>query len=379
MNGPPVEQCLALPKGRRHPNRVGRRDGFAMPLTIVVFTILAIALTGSFSFVTSERRVLDNMTLQEEAFLIAQDGLGQFLSNRSGLGFSGMPGASESVSIDVGAGSAEVVLERIRPSVGGEPALYLIRATGIVDGPREGDPDSRRTVAQLAEWSSGTMETNAGWTSLTGLHKNGTAGTISGEDRCGVAPDVPGVSVPLVPGYSKSGNFSPDGSPPVDYALTVEVLIDQIGIDWEGIVDQSAITPDIEIPGDSWPSFSDSDYWPIVYVTGDYSLPGTGRGILIVTDGGLTISGNKTWEGLVLVGEHMTSNGNNKVYGAVYTGLDAILAPNPSLWALTHGKNSVGNGNKAYQYDSCTVADALSAFGGLKVLSDTWMDNWPAW
>ena len=67
--------------------------------------------------------------------------------------------------------------------------------------------------------------------------------------------------------------------------------------------------------------FSDPDYSPIIHVAGDFSLPTTGRGILIVTGGGLTLSGNRTWEGIVMVGEHATSNGNNKVYGATYTGL----------------------------------------------------------
>lgn len=357
----------------------GSRRGFALPLALVVFLVLAIGLTGSLAFATSERRVVDNTTLQEEAFFVAQDGLDQFLSNRSGLGLSGVPVAPETVSISVRGGTANIVLEQVRPEVGGDPALYLIRSTGVIDGPRSWDPPSRRTVAQLAEWQETTMLPNAGWTSLTGLHKGGTSGTISGVDNCGVSPSVAGISVPNPPGFSDSGNFDPEGSPPLQEVPTVQELIDQIGLDWEGIVNQSSLIPDVVLPGGSWPSFSDPDYWPVIHVTGDFSIPTTGRGILVVTGGHLTVDGGKTWSGIVLVGEHLISNGNNTVLGAVFTGLDAMLQADPQAWAETLGQNSVGNGNKIYQYDSCIIESALESFGGLRVLSDTWMDNWPAW
>ena len=327
---------------------------------------------------TSERRVIDNITQQQNAFLTAQSGLDEFLSNRAGLGFTGVPAATETVTINVRDGTAEVVLERIRPQSGNDPALYVIRSTGVIPGPRERDPDARRTVAQLAQWQSGEMTATAGWMSLTGLHKNGNAGTISGEDRCGMATDVPGVSVPEDPGFSENGGFAPEGDPPLEEWPDIDDLIEDLGIDWEGIVNQTALTPDIVLPGGAWPSFSDSDYWPIIHVTGDYSLPGPGRGILIVTGGSLTISGSKTWEGIVLVGEHLISNGNGRVYGATYTGLDAILADDPQEWAETIGQNSVGNGNKRFQYDSCMISSAMEQFGGLSVIDNAWMDNWPA-
>ena len=249
--------------------------------------------------------MIDNITQQQNAFLTAQSGLDEFLSNRGGLGFSGIPGVTETITLNIRDGTAEVVLERLRPQLGGDPALYIIRSTGLIPGPRAQDPDARRTVAQLAEWQSGTMTAKAGWMSLTGLHKNGNSGTISGEDRCAVVPDVPGVSVPEDPGFTTSGNFEPDGTPPLEEYDDMQDLVDELGINWPGIADQSALTPDVVIPGGSWPSFSDPDYWPVIHVTGDYNLTSTGRGILIVTGGGLTINGNTTWEGIVLVGEHL--------------------------------------------------------------------------
>ena len=55
-----------------------------------------------------------------------------------------------------------------------------------------------------------------------------------------------------------------------------------------------------------------------------------------------------------------------------------ILAADPQAWIDNIGQNALGNGNKTFQYDSCIIADAMEQFGGLAVLDNTWMDNWPA-
>jgi len=67
-----------------------------------------------------------------------------------------------------------------------------------------------------------------------------------------------------------------------------------------GIVSGGAVTFDLVIPDDSWPSFSAPDYWPIIYIDNPgetFSLPSSGRGTLIIR-GNFTISGAKTWNGL---------------------------------------------------------------------------------
>ena len=357
--------------------RLRSRDGFAMPLTILVLVVLAVGLTGGLAFATSERRVIANIAQQETAFLVAQEGLDTFLSNRTELGFSGEPAASETVTLDLAEGSADVVLERLKPEAGNEPGLYIIRSTGTVPSARPEDPPARRTVAQMAKWQTSLVIPNAGWTSLTGLYKAGTAGTISGVDHCNAMPSVAGISVPDPPGYTQDGSFDPTGDPPLEEGGTVSDLIEELGIDWEGIVNHTALTPDIVIPGGTWPLFESSDYWPIIHVTGDFELPGSGQGILIVSGGSLSISGGRTWNGIVLVGRNLTSNGNNTVYGMVVTGLDAMLADDPQAWAQALGQNSVGNGNKIYQYDSCSIESATESLAGFEVLNNVWMDNWP--
>ncbi len=103
-------------------------------------------------------------------------------------------------------------------------------------------------------------------------------------------------------------------------------------------------------------------------MTGDYTLPSSGQGTLIVT-GSLTISGASTWHGVILTGNTLTSNGNSTVNGAVVTGLNVLLGQSPST-------SSVGNGTKTFQYNSCDIASAMAAYGGLQVIPNAWADNW---
>ncbi|HEY4099520.1 MAG TPA: hypothetical protein VGM20_01430, partial [Gemmatimonadales bacterium] len=102
-----------------------------------------------------------------------------------------------------------------------------------------------------------------------------------------------------------------------------------------------------------------------------------GQGILIIT-GNLTISGNSagsntegnTWDGIVLVGGTLTGNGTQTIDGAIMTGLNVITGGTP-------GGESVGNGTKVYQYNSCSITKALKPFGSWTRLANAKTDNYP--
>jgi hypothetical protein len=128
---------------------------------------------------------------------------------------------------------------------------------------------------------------------------------------------------------------------------------------------------DITIPPDSWPASFPAGWWPIIRINGDLSLPTSGRGTLIVT-GDLILGGSITWDGIVLVGGIITSNGTNNVQGATVSGLNEILGINV-------GVSDVANGTKIFQYNSCNILSALQRNSKLEMLSKTWSDNWPAW
>jgi hypothetical protein len=144
-----------------------------------------------------------------------------------------------------------------------------------------------------------------------------------------------------------------------------------VNIDWDGIVNYGAISPDVTLPGGTWPTFTNPNYWPVIRVNGDYSIPTGGRGTLIVT-GNLTISGSLQWQGIVLVGGVVIANGDNNVLGATVSALNMKLG-------MTVPVEAIGNGNKTYQYDSCNVASAVSRFSSLVKIDQTWSDSWANW
>ncbi len=356
-----------------------REAGFALPMAVFVTAVLSIALAATYSVSIAERRVIQNTMAQVDAFGLAESGLELFLTNRGSLGFTDAPPAPyESTQVDLPGGFANVVLERVRPAMDTTPALYIIRSHGVQTTPTSSrTPVGERTVAQYAFWQVASMETRAAFVALTGMHKNGASGVISGEDNCGDSLDLAGVSVPMPPGYTQDGGGSPvpDGDPPIEDLGSYGQAIDSISIDWPGIVAGTAIIPDVTIPSDPWPSFADPNYWPVIRLEGDASLPGSGRGVLIVT-GNLTMDGGLLWEGIILVGRHMIGNGNNRVHGAMLTGLDLMLTDNPDSLGAAIGKNSIANGNKRFRYDSCQIAEALLRFNGLRSIPNAWMDNW---
>jgi len=310
-----------------------------------------------------------------DAFTLAETGLEVFIAKRDSFGFTAAPPAlSESTRIALGGGYADVILKRIRNDTLAGRYGYAVRSHGVSTlAALSGTPQAERTVAEYAVWQSGSMNVLAGWTSLSGLHKNGSSSMGSGADQCGKQPAMPGVAVPGNPGYTQNGGpLAPQGNPPVDtVAPTSTQMADSVKIDWAGLSGGTALTPDITIPPGAWPSFSNPNYWPTILVKGDFALPGNGQGTLIVT-GSLTISGNITWDGVLLVGDNLTSNGNNAVNGATVTGLNVKLG-------ATLPQGDIGNGTKSFNYNSCNIAKAMAGMGQLVGYSNAWVDNWPTY
>jgi hypothetical protein len=357
-------------------SRSGDSAGFALPMAVLILMITAGAVLTTLNQASGERRIVDSEQAGDAALVLAETGLELAATQADAWGFGELPDAVyDSIRVTFAQGYVDVVRQRLRPVNGViSPAIYLIRSRGVhTQGAWAGAPSATRVVTRYGTWSKGVLDVRAAWTSLTGLTKNGGSGTISGTDACGEEAAVGGVAVPTSPGYSQNGGSSvPSGSPPIQFlGADSDEAGEAMNIDWEGIVAGTAVTFDLVIPSDSWPSFSDPDYWPIIYIDnpgGTFSLPSSGRGTLIIR-GNFTISGAKTWNGVIMVGGAMTSNGNNTVNGAVISGLNVILDE-------VVGVSAVGNGTKTYRYNSCNVAAALQAFSGIRILSNTWFDGW---
>jgi hypothetical protein len=355
------------------------RRGFALPVAILVIAVLTIMLAGGFSLVSAERRSVSDQKSQISAFRIAEQGLEIYLVRRDSLlagspSYLKIPGAKDSVRVMLPGGYADVSLTRLRPPTGTQSGLYIARSKGTeTAGIYAGTPQGVRTVAQYVLWESAPMQVLAGWTALSGLDKTGVAGTLSGIDQCGLPDTVVGVDVPINPGY-EGQTASVSGSPAID-----TITRDSVRIDWDGIVNNNVLPAAFTMTQASsaglWPlaamvaSYADtsSTYYPVVRVNGDFVLPSSGTGLLIVT-GSLTINGSNAWRGVLLVGGQIVSDGGNGIYGATVSGLNVKLGL-PVPISLAHG-------TKTYTYNSCNVAKATMGSGALVTLRNTWVDNW---
>ena len=356
------------------------RRGATLPMVILLITVMTIALAAAYTLNGTEITVGDDYQEQVAALALAESGRHRFLVDRAGLGFTtSPPGALEVDTIAYAGGQAIVTLTRIRPQVQQLMPLYVLTSRGMRTGFVKGNiPPAERTVAQYLFWDAMPINMLAGWTSLSGLNKNGVAGTLSGIDLNPGTPDCPpqllpvaGVAVPTVPGMT--GQLGPAiGNPPVRLLGDAAATAGAVDIDWPGIVNGTAdMTYDVVIPGGTWPSFADPNYWPTIRVNGDYTLTAPGRGTLIIT-GTLTQNNASIWDGVVLVGNTLTSNGNTSVRGATITGLNVLLGMAVPI-------QDVGNGNKTYQVNSCAAAKALKSQAKLRPLPNTWMDNWASY
>ena len=353
----------------------GSRKGIAMILALVLIVILSVAASAALGMVNSERRVVEDQEAASEASAMARSAYDQFITNPTATiptfvatTFVG-PDSGQMTFSD---GYAWVKVQLVRPSVSGSARLFLIRARAVrtINRPVH-TPVAERVFAQYAQFNDIQMPALAAWTSLSGLLKNGGMGTISGADNCGASTPVAGVAVPNVPGYVQSGGTSvPTGSPPILNMGSQSAANGMVGVDWTTILSSMATSADVVMPGGSWPSFSNSSYWPVIYVDqlSNWNLPSSGRGMLIVKND-MTIGGSIDWDGIILVGGTYTSNGANVVKGALVTGLNVLLGQ-------AVAPSNLGNGTKTYRYDSCNVENATKRFDGLAPLRNSGVDNW---
>jgi hypothetical protein len=361
------------------------RRGATLPMVILLITVMTIALAAAYTLNGTEISIGDDYSEQVAALALAESGRHRFLIDRAGLGFVvDPPGALEVDTIPYADGQAIVTLTRIRPQVQQLPPLYLLTSRGMrTVATKGGAPPAERTVGQYVFWDAAPINVLAGWTSLSGVIKNGlNPNSISGVDQSPGGATCPplmtpiaAVAVPTVPGFT--GNIgSLTGTPQVASLGDANATKGAVDIDWAGILNNTAdLTYDIVIPGGTMPTTAfftaNPNYWPTIKITGNYTLQSNGRGTLIVT-GNLIMQNNAVWDGVVLVGGTLTSNGLTGVSGAVVTGLNVLVGQ-------VVPATDVGNGDKAYRFNSCNAAKALKTQAKLRPLPNTWMDNWASY
>ena len=390
------------------------REGFALPMVILIIAFLTVTIAAAYAATSSE--LVTNLAQRGEsrAYLVAQAGLENFMARRNEAGFCQVCGAPptttfESTKVVLPGGVAYVVAQQIRTATSARPAIYLLRSRGVdtkgvisassmasgssaTNGTASVGMQAERTVAQLVYWNVNQVNVLSGWTATNGLDKNGSSGTISGVDACSAAdgggrPTVAGIAVPNGD-YSSNGKFVPEGDPPVQYLGTQAQTNASMKMDWNGIINGQRIQPDWEFDNNTdannqWGAINFTNQYPVIRVNGDFTLPSAGgQGTLLVM-GNLTISGNNMWKGIILVGGQMTSNGNGTMEGATMSGLNTLLTPTQLAAAnaisantlVSNPPNATANGTKTFQYNSCEVARAAGGLASYSVYPNAWMDN----
>lgn len=394
-----------------------RRDGFALPMAILIIAFLTVTIAAAYAATTAEMITNTAQRGESRAYMLAQAGLENFIARRNEATFCNSCGAPPMVDSEytwvpgLPGGTAYVVAKRVRVAKGNLPAIYLLRSRGVDtmsfvytdSAGQKVKSYSTRTVAQLVYWNVNQVNVLSGWTSLSGMDKTGSAGTISGADECGVKDTVAGIAVPT--GDYSGKNFTPIGDPPIRYIGGPATFKDSVKIDWSGIVNGNRIQPDywFKSPNAStnatnaWgnifsaANLANSSFYPVIRVDDDFTLGPSmkGQGTLIVM-GNLTLSGSNLWKGILLVGGKMDSNGNGTMSGASESGLNALLtggvpggldsAQKRTTAVLTNNPaNAVANGTKAYMYNSCEVAKAAGGLASYSVYPNAWMDNFVTW
>lgn len=375
---------------RSHSNR----SGFALPMVILVMFVLVGALAAGFAMMSGERSADDATRQQQAATALSETGLQQGLRNRIGLGLPAVPPAGvESLRVSYADGYADIITTRMRAAVGTTvPALYVVRSRGVrtrASTARAGNAVSMATA--FATFAQMTMTVQSSMTGINGIDKAGNSGRISGVDQCplaggGTGNTLPAVAVPTFPGYD--GHLDPlIGNPKVQtIGATPTAAAATVPFDWDAIVNGNAVTADYDLPssGAGFPTnqwFIDNPTrWPTIIVRNgptpnvEYTLTAFGRGLLIVF-GDLRLSGNTAgWNGIILVGGRLRSNGTNEVQGATITGLNVKLG-----FTVTNNDVNDLNGTKEYLYNSCNVTSAMSSLGSLRVYQNSWANSFPAY
>ena len=407
------------------------RDGFALPLAIMVLALLSIGLVAGFAMSTSEQAASASQRAQARAYSYAQMGLEAFITQRKEFRANGktcvpsspytavqaadcafcpqcwlvnaaplngsvsanldtLPTKAESVTVNFTSGKAFVRAIPVWLDIAKGKGTYFVTSTGTDDmsSIATGSNTTRkssRTVGVYVSWNKSTMNVLGALVSFSGILKEGT-GDISGVDQCGADTNVVGINGPSEESVVLSGSasvFQPTGNPPYDTLKTFSQDSASTKLDWAGITAGTTLPADINITSTSSTAFpttgqfaSDTNYWPIIHVfnrsatwTGLYTLPNQGRGILIV-DGDLNINGSNQWDGVVLVGGQLTSNGNNVTSGTVMAGLNRLIGISANAVS-----DADLNGTKSYMYNSCSVKKATSSMARYTMLPNTWMDN----
>lgn len=341
--------------------------GFALPLTILVITVMTMLIAAAHIRVRADRVIAESSGATITAFSVAQSGLHRYFAIYEDSTSAPLDG--DSLRINVPHGYADVRAYKVKSSPdSSEHELFIVRSTGHLIEPTRGSyPQAQRTVAQFAQWQIAGMHITGVFTAANDwVIDPSTDVDVRGWDHCSPpAPSVVAVRTAAtstldtadfdeITGLSKSGTGS---------AVAISTMID-----WASIVGGQ-----FEADYDYFPGWDDS--YPTILITGDTTITNlVGKGLLMVT-GNLTLTGSAlNWRGVVLVGGGLTINVGAGVFGyfrgITVTGLNLQLGMSPLA-------NQIAGGSRQdFNFHRCEVENALNSLIGFVPLQNAWIDNW---
>ena len=349
-------------------HRLHSQDGFALPLTIFVVTIVTLMLAALFIRVQVDRRIAEASGDAIDVLTIAQSGLESYFASVGSV----RPPDGDSVRINLGDGYANVIAHVVyEPSDPTANWTYVVRSAGFLINPTMGsDPQARRTIAKFAEWQTGQLDVSGAFTAANKLrHLNQEILLdIDGNDHaatpCGSGAPLYGVRTQAASDADPSGIH---GWPqPIIAAQNGDSVAMTTHVDWASSI-SGGIDPDYTTFTPGW------NMGTVQIIDGDLTILDDGGAGILIVKGDLTLSGTYAWwMGIVLVGGRIVFNATtNNVQGVLATGLDALLGGTPPP------QGSIGTPNTTYvYYDSCYIQDALVAFSGFRPIKGGWVDNW---
>ena len=343
--------------------------GFALPLTILVVTVMTMLIASANVRARVDRIIAESSGATVDAFAVAQSGLNRYIAYYDSVTPKVRPPDGDSVRINVPSGFAVVRAYKVRtPTDTMEMELYIVRSTGyLIEATRGSIPQAQRTVAQFAQWQSAAMWIESVFTAANDwVIGPSTDVDVRGNDHCSPA-------VPTVTGVRTSAAST---LVPADFDDITSLILSGTGsdaanstrIDWASIVGGQ-----FEAEYDSYQAWDAS--YPTMLITGDTTINNFGGWGLLIVTGNLTLTGDVlNWGGVVLVGGRLTVDVAAGVYGyfrgVTATGLNAQLGMSPPA-------NLISGGSLIdFDYHSCEVQKALNTFIGFVPIRNAWIDNW---
>lgn len=339
--------------------------GSALPLTILLVTVITLMLTSAFVRAQVDRRMAESSGATIDALAVASSGLYRYMAYYDSIQVR--PPDGDSLRVNVTGGYADIVSHLVQVPVDSfQPHMYIVRSRGTVIDPTQGqEPQAVRTVAQFARWFQGGIRAVAALTSINPTWYTPQPDTdvmIDGYDGCtaGATMGFRGASDSQIPG-------SPTGVPAWKRQDHWSVVAAETGIDWDAIEDG-------ELEAD-YTSVVNGDTTFATYIVDGYSVNltnVTGTGLLIIMNK-LNIYGTRfEWDGVILVGDDFDPEADTTIVrGLVVTGLDKTVGQ-----STAENEFDVADKNIYVYYNSCNVARALARFRGFDPIRNAWVDNW---